>query len=140
VSFDEWHHVAGVLDSEAGELRLFLDGALLRKQTTARRAAEPYAGPLRIGLAAEGNGGFGFDGLIDEVRVSRVARYAAAFAPPYPLPDGEPDTVATWHFSELTGTKAADTTGEHPGTLGKITSAGATPPTWTAAECPLPSR
>jgi hypothetical protein len=61
-----WHHVAGTFDGSA--VRLFVDGA---EVDTSRPAAIGYATPetdLIIG-ALHGNGTFGFNGDIDEVRI-----------------------------------------------------------------------
>ena len=102
-----WHHVAGVFDGS--EVRLYVDGRLLDAQAgvgTRRRNRWPLfvgADPDRTGRANSG-----FDGLIDEVRVSKVARYGReAFAP---LRRFEPDdeTLLLLHLDRGLGPIAPD--------------------------------
>lgn len=135
-----WHHVAGVLDPGASKLRLFVDGAMVKEQSTSRSKADAYAGPLRIGMAAYADG-FGFEGIIDEVRVSGVARYSSAFTPAYPLPNDEPDTIGSWHLTEGSGDVVKEAQARLPGgALGKTSSGEATLPAWSTPECPIPRR
>lgn len=76
-----WHHVAGVFDGTA--VRCFVDGRLVgqAKGAGARKANRL---PLFVGADPDGNGrptSF-FAGAVDDVRLSAVARYDAAFTPP----------------------------------------------------------
>ncbi len=75
-----WYHVAGVFDGE--EVRLYIDG-----QQIAARAGSGKRDirniPLYIGADVDGAGQAvsGFDGQIDAVRLSKVARYDSTFEP-----------------------------------------------------------
>jgi hypothetical protein len=78
---------------------------------------------------------YGFDGLIDEVRVSSTTRYSATFVPPAAPFTMDPDTVALWHFDETQGDIAIDATGSHPGHLGGSQGFGGSAPVRTLAPC-----
>ncbi|MDQ8190616.1 LamG-like jellyroll fold domain-containing protein [Roseibacillus persicicus] len=71
---NQWHHMAGVYDGK--ELRLYVDGVLVdtNKRSGKRKTNDL---PLLIGADVTGNGGATshFNGLIDTVRLSKVARY-----------------------------------------------------------------
>ncbi|MEV5847061.1 LamG-like jellyroll fold domain-containing protein [Streptomyces sp. NPDC051985] len=66
---DAFTHLAGVLDRSTGELRLHVDGVLRAAGPLGRLGAVANTAPLRIGP-----GGSAFSGVIDEVRISAVAR------------------------------------------------------------------
>ena len=67
-------------------------------------------GDLQFGYAFGSATNAMFMGLIDEVRVSDVARYTAPTTPETRFtPDG--DTNALWHFDEGTGSLTEDATG-----------------------------
>ena len=68
-------HVAGVLDRRASEARLYIDGVPRATRSAVGLGALTNAEPVRIGRAGPG----AFRGVVDEVRLSRVAR--AEFAP-----------------------------------------------------------
>lgn len=65
ISYNRWTHVAGTLDGNTGDMRLYMDGVVVAQKVTTNR---PYAGPgvMGIGNTARG-GGFPFVGLVDEV-------------------------------------------------------------------------
>ncbi|MGW1713444.1 LamG domain-containing protein [Streptomyces sp. NPDC002156] len=71
---DAFTHLAGVLDRTTGELRLYIDGVLRVMAPLGRLGAVVNTAPLRIGPD-----GSAFRGVIDEVRISAVAR--TDFAP-----------------------------------------------------------
>ncbi|MEO5878206.1 MAG: LamG domain-containing protein, partial [Streptosporangiaceae bacterium] len=71
---DAFSHLAGVLDGSAKVLRLHVDGVLRASASVGSLGAVKNTAPLRIGP-----GGSGFRGVLDEVRISAVAR--ADFAP-----------------------------------------------------------
>ncbi|MCL4742520.1 MAG: metallophosphoesterase [Phycisphaerales bacterium] len=72
---ERWHHVAGVYDGR--EARLYVDGTLVASIERAGRRRTNRL-PLMIGADVDGRGAAvsHFDGLIDGVRLSRVARYS----------------------------------------------------------------
>ncbi len=76
-----WHHIAGVYDGE--EARLYVDGRLV---SAAERRGERRTNlqPFNVGADVDRRGEptSPFDGLIDGVRISTVARYTGgAFVP-----------------------------------------------------------
>ena len=91
-----WHHVGFVLDARSA--RLYVDGHEVAKKDVKKVKPYPDSGPLTVGQipGVVSNA----DVLIDEVRISRVARpLGDGKAPDAPFaPDA--DTVALWHFDE----------------------------------------
>ncbi len=80
VTDDRWHHVVGVYDSAAAEIRIFVDGA--QEGATGAVAVNPYganAQPLTIG----NHFNRGLDGLIDEVAIYGSALNAVQVASHY---------------------------------------------------------
>jgi len=102
-----WHHLAGVFDGR--EVRLYVDGRLLAsKAGTGARRRNPW--PLFVGADPDRHGRpcSGIEGLVDEVRVSSVARYAGpSFEPSRRFePDG--DTLLLLHLDGALGPIAPD--------------------------------
>jgi len=116
VSDAMWHHIALVQSS--GITNIFVDGNFVVG------AAGSYLA-ITSGL---GIGGVIFGkthGTIDEVQLSNIARYTAAFVP-QPILGTDANTVAYWKFNEGTGLTATDCSGNgHDGTL-----TGSPLPTW----------
>ena len=92
IPIDRWTHVAGVFDG--AEVRVYLDGQLV--------ASAPGAGkrtlnrlPLVVGgdVGGSGKGGSTLDGGIDEVRLSRGARYMGPRFTPARRLEADGDTV-----------------------------------------------
>lgn len=84
-----WRHLAGVHDGR--EIRLYVDGQLAA-QSPAHGPRRVDAGSLLVGVRRDAQGRFvdAFAGALDDVRLSRSARYAADFAPtPRPQPDAD---------------------------------------------------
>jgi hypothetical protein len=98
---DRWYHVAGVFDGE--EVRLYIDG---REVASAPGSGERRLRelPLLIGadVDAGGNAVSPFEGLIDEVRISKTARYDKRFRPAR-RHRSDADTVLLFHMDGLTG-------------------------------------
>ncbi len=121
-----WHHVAGVFDGK--EVRLYVDGKLLGR-TAGVGKRKVNALPLYVGADTSSSGqpvSF-FDGAIDEVRISKVARYAGdSFAPARRFAtDG--DTLLLLHLDRAVGVITADTAARHlhPELVGKVAFAEA---------------
>jgi hypothetical protein len=77
-----WHHVAGVFDGK--QVRVYVDGKLVARQAGKGRRRTNQL-PLFLGADTNKNGGptSHFAGLIDEIRLSKVARYVGdSFVPP----------------------------------------------------------
>lgn len=83
-----WLHVA--VSRSGTSLRCFVDGTQLGSTVTLNNFTGSYTPPFWIGAnyyTAPGSRRF-FDGYLDELRVSTVARYTANFTPPSaPFPD-----------------------------------------------------
>lgn len=66
VNEDQWHHVAATFDSDAGEVRMYIDGTQAQLYLTSA-ILTPNSAPLLIGGNWESNKYF--DGLLDDVRL-----------------------------------------------------------------------
>lgn len=100
-----WHWVAMTMDESA--IALYVDGAEVARQPVAVSNGKRVEGPLAIGALVEG--GFGCNGVIDEVRLSRVVRPVSGFPDAEFAPDDS--TLGLWHF-------AADAPGKDFSALG----------------------
>ena len=94
---EEWSHVAVTLDS--GVLRLFINGELTS-------VVEGSVSPSRVGYAAITIGGSAYtsrnesaNALIDEVRLSDVARYTDDFTVPNKAFVPDDNTLMLFHFN-----------------------------------------
>jgi hypothetical protein len=116
---DRWHHIAGVFDGS--ETRLYVDGRLIR---TVKRAGPRRMNrfPLIIGADVDGQGQpmSYFDGMIDAVRLSTVARYEGETFTPKRRPRADADTVLLLNMDGLIGPWAFDESNAkaHPITIG----------------------
>jgi hypothetical protein len=103
-----WHHVAGVFDG--AEVRLFVDGRQLAAQPgRGARTRKPL--PLIVGgdVGADGSANSQLRGFVDEVRISRGARYTsgAAFAPSRRC-ESDADTALLLHMDSDAGPWSLD--------------------------------
>lgn len=128
---NQWYHLAGVFDASSDQITLYVDGV---PQSPVVDTSTVYPGDadLRIGGRQYSGHGCYFNGLIDEVRISDVARYSGAFTPatsPF-VKDG--NTVGLWHLDESIGSTAFDESDyNNDGTIVGATWAG---PTWFERE------
>jgi hypothetical protein len=97
-----WHHVAGVYDGR--EVRLYVDGRRVAARPAGRGGRVGNSLPLLIGadVTPTGGGGSFFDGEIDAVRLSSVARYTEDFAPERHYVS-DPATRLLFHFDGRVG-------------------------------------
>ncbi|AMV20347.1 protein kinase domain-containing protein [Planctomyces sp. SH-PL14] len=104
---DRRAHVA--VQWDGSRRRLFLDGVPATQKDLPEATATEF--PRGIGglLSARGLVG-GFEGEIDEVRISSVPRYDEPFHPE-PRLETDDDTLALYHFDEGIGTIARDSSG-----------------------------
>ncbi|HEX5136596.1 MAG TPA: LamG domain-containing protein [Planctomycetota bacterium] len=112
-----WHHVAGVLDGAAGEVRLYVDGALAAFDATGGPGAVTPTAPLLLGKA----GATFLKGSLDEVRVWSVARTGADIdRDRYRRLNGnEAQLRAYWRMDDNILQLVVDaTSAQHTGTLG----------------------
>jgi len=111
-------HVAGV--RQGGRLRLFLNGAPGNAMFPDKFADFPLteSGPSHLG---RGERSFpSWHGLVDELRISKTARYDKEFAPDRRF-ESDADTLALYHFDEGAGDVLHDSSGH--GHDGKIVGA-----------------
>ena len=78
---DQWHHVALVLDRPAATMRLHIDGARVTTEESIDNVVSGIGNYDRIG--SNYTGMQGFKGVLDEVRISTVARSDAWIAAQY---------------------------------------------------------
>ena len=90
---DRWHHIAGVYDG--AEVRLYLDGELMATQAGSG-SRRTNAFPLMIGadVNAQGEPTSFFNGRIDNVRLSSIARYTGTTFTPERTHKSDSDTLA----------------------------------------------
>ncbi len=78
LGWDDWYHQAYVRDASAGYGYGYVNGnAPFAYQTTFTGTVFDGETPLYLGNRQSGNSSNGYNGLVDEVRISRVARSAA---------------------------------------------------------------
>ncbi|MBY0398967.1 hypothetical protein K2X89_01640 [Myxococcota bacterium] len=71
-------------------------------------ASDPF---LVLGAEKHGFDGINYSGSLDEVRLSSMLRYSAAFAAPTSPHAADPATAALYHFDETSGDVVADASG-----------------------------
>lgn len=102
----DWYHVAFVKNGST--ITTFIDGV---PGTSATDANNSYANTesLFFGSRRSSTPSY-FDGLIDEIRISSVARYTASFTPQERF-TSDANTIGLWHFEETSGTVADNAAG-----------------------------
>ncbi len=127
-----WNHLAFVLGATTSQF--FVDGHEvargLRADATITNASAPFG---CIGGAKNSkipDHFFPFHGLIDEVRISKVARYDKDFTPDVRF-TSDKETLALYHFDEGQGSELKDSSGNKH--YGKIVAAK-----WVKVEPPPP--
>ena len=78
-----WHHVAVTFASSTQQLKIFVDGAMLKAETAEAGFTQVTGSPAQVVLGARGSAdglADNFKGYIDEVRVWGVAKSEAAVA------------------------------------------------------------
>lgn len=156
VDDDRWHHVAVTRSAGDGMLRLFVDGVPEAEVSGppgdvsypdgAQPASECDGGPctgsdpfLVIGAEKHDVGPDypSYTGLVDELRLSTVIRYDAAFTPPSAAFQPDADTAALYHLDEGTGTAVRDAVGGPTASDGILNIGGTPPgPAWVASDAP----
>lgn len=126
ITTNAWHHIAGVYDGN--QVRLYLDGKQIASQD-ARASRRSNDLPLLIGadVTRSGAGTSYFNGQIDEVRVSTVARYHASEFPPTRRFTNDADTAMLIHMDGAIGPWTYDESGHraHPFMRGNAELVGA---------------
>jgi concanavalin A-like lectin/glucanase superfamily protein len=121
-----WHHIAVTRDSSS-TAQIFVDG-LLRGTATATPAPTSSTGAFGVGDAGDARTEY-FAGLIDEVRISSIARYTESFVPQAANFGTDATTVALYHFDEPSGQTLIDSSGNNRnGVLGTSSNSEKTDP------------
>lgn len=125
-----WHHVAGTFDGSY--VRLYVDGNEVGTGTLVPSGTSIAYDGAGVNIGVPGDpwigGPYHFDGVIDEVRISNVARTSFDLFTPLTV---DSDTVALWHFNEGDGQSVYDATGNgNDGQLGSISDPDDNDPTW----------
>jgi hypothetical protein len=126
--FPTWHHYA--LEFDGTNCSIWLDGELVFSLTNAPGQMALSYDPLTIGC--QNSGVRPFDGYIDEVRISKIARYHSIFNPSTRF-SPDVNTIALYHFDENGGSTAYDSSGN--GNNGTIYNVG--PNTWSTNVPPV---
>lgn len=101
---DEWYHVALVFTGD--EYVLFINGDSFTIVTTQTKISADAFQSIQFGA----DGITAFNGHIDEIRISDVARYSAAFTAPTTSFTEDTNTIMLQHFENATITSSDDTT------------------------------
>lgn len=128
VGDDAWHHVAITRNQSTGLVRIWVDGVI---DTSATYDTTNWSIPaghnntdpdqqdsesLVIGFEKH-DVGVGYNGQLDELRISDALRYTATFTPERYF-NADADTVGLYRFDEGSGTTAEDSSGNNTdGTL-----------------------
>jgi hypothetical protein len=131
----QWRHVAATFDGNntTGTVKLYINGAI---DTTVASALTPMNSTQPLAFGREGNfaGGL-FNGVIDEVRLWKVARTATELATfsTKNLVGNELGLVGYWQFNEGTGDVVFDRTARgNKGRLGVAVGVDAWDPVWSS--------
>jgi hypothetical protein len=109
ISTHAWHHIAATFDGAI--VRLFVDGQLAaEKPGHGKRTPNDLALMIGADVTKEGTPESFFAGQIDEVRISKVARYSAAFTPARRF-EPDADTILLLHMDGSIGPWAYDSSG-----------------------------
>ncbi len=111
VTLNQWYHIAGVFDNFADKIKLYVNGQQKVSSTVSSNLTNSSE-TFIVGGPPPSSGDKYFNGRIDEIRVSDVARYSSDFSSPSGpfVPDA--NTRALWHFDESVGsTVFADSSG-----------------------------
>jgi hypothetical protein len=120
---ERWSHLA--VTFSGGTAQIFLDGAPGTAATLDAATEGPYVGGTP-------NYPF-FAGDLDEIRLSRVARYTGSFTPPSGPFSSDGDTLALYHLDEGSGQVAADATpNQYDLTLGASPNVESSDPSWVS--------
>jgi hypothetical protein len=142
VADGDWHHVAVTRSFIDGLMRLYIDGALDQEVVgppgdisyrDGRTAQDPDQDPYLIIGARKSDLGLGYNGIIDEIRISNVLRYTGNFQPSLVPFMTDAQTMALYHFDRGYGNTIFDTASAAGGPSNGIRNYGGDPengPEW----------
>jgi hypothetical protein len=104
----KWVHLAGVFDGS--KIQIYVNGAKNGEASVACSTVFQTNGLLQVARAGD------LHGLLDELRLSKVARYTTTFTPAATF-TADSDTVALYHFDEGSGLVAGDSASSTPVSL-----------------------
>jgi len=106
----DWCDVAAVIDRNAGEMRLFMNGIQINSCTISGDDNFSNSAPLLIGSSAEGSGWLPFMGAIDHVAIWNAVRSPQEILSDFEggLTGTETGLAAYWRFGEAGGDHAID--------------------------------
>jgi len=110
VTLNTWHHVAVVVTGGSTPMKLYYDGAEISSVGSICPTTNlPQVSDMIIGGSATSNFAWSsdFNGTIDEVRISKNAKYLANFTPSKTL-TVDINTIAHWELNEGSGTIISD--------------------------------
>ena len=76
ISPNKWHHIAGVLDTQIGLMKLYIDGIVVASRSFPKKPVYKSQLPLRIGFGWEHPNYASFKGELADVRIWNTARTA----------------------------------------------------------------
>ncbi len=116
IKINAWNHVAVVWAND--RIDLYVNGKREAHHANALGWRTPNTfkqNSLEIG-SKNANANWGFKGYIDEIRVSKIARYLGATFTPQQYFASDDFTTGLWHFDDVTDPKTCvDTSGHHDG-------------------------
>jgi len=121
----QWYHVAGAYAN--GNAQTFVNGSPSGVVNMGSRTAD-----TTLQLGGISNYAY-FNGALDEVRISSIARYSASFSAPTAPFGSDANTLSLWSLDEGSGQSALDESASlNHGRLGSTTVADANDPAWVS--------
>jgi len=77
----EWYHMAGTYDSKTGDVKLYVDGKLVAEKKGHGGQITDDKHGFDVVIGSKHNLSLGWNGMIDEVRISDIARTAEELSP-----------------------------------------------------------
>ena len=111
----QWYFAAATYDNASGEMKLYLNGALLGTKAHAVGGALDVDPDVPVFIGANSSAERHFDGTLDDIRVYNRALSAAEVSS-LAGPAGF-GPIAHWPFEETSGATAEDIAGGHDGTV-----------------------
>ena len=124
-----WHHVAVVREA-SGIRRIFIDGNMVSEALNSSSPTNSNT-QLHLGRAGRFNSEY-FQGYVDDVRISKVARYNADFVAVRNSLETDTNTLLLYKFNEGSGQAVADLSGNgNNAVLGNTNGVERADPQWS---------